>query len=143
MRGIPVIVMDLLGWAGIALGTYALTVLPPWVTGDDWARNTITGVILGVVINLGSFLFLMLVSLLKKSGVSLEIISSVVDAAEEQFGKDSGKGTEKLDHAIALLEEKVKGYKLGFFANLGFRIFAKPLIRNLAPRIKALLYAVR
>lgn len=143
MRGIPVIVMDLLGWAGIALGTYALTVLPPWVTGDDWARNTITGVILGVAINLGSFLYLMMISLLKKSGISFEIISSVVDAAEEQFGKDSGKGTEKLDHAMALLEEKVKGYKLGFFANLGFRIFAKPLIRNLAPKIKTLLYAAR
>lgn len=143
MKGIPVIVMDLLGWAGIALGSYAIATLPPWVTGDDWARNTITGVILGVAINLGSFLYLMMISLLKKSGISFEIISSVVDAAEEQFGKDSGKGTEKLDHAMALLEEKVKGYKLGFFANLGFRIFAKPLIRNLAPKIKTLLYAAR
>lgn len=143
MRGIPMIIMEMLGWAGIALGNYAVVTLPQWMSGEDWMRNTITGVALGVVVNLGSLLYLMLVALIKRSGVSLELVSAVVDAAEEQFGRGTSRGSEKLDYAMALLEEKVKGYRLGFFANLGFRIFARPLIRNLAPRIKQLLYATR
>lgn len=143
MSGIPMIIMEMLGWAGIALGNYAVATLPQWMSGEDWMRNTITGVALGVVVNLGSLLYLMLVALIKRSGVSLELVSAVVDAAEEQFGKGTGKGTEKLDYAMSLIEQSIKQYRLGFFATIGFRLFSRPLVSMLAPRIKVLLYSQR
>lgn len=143
MSGIPMIIMEMLGWAGIALGNYAVATLPQWMSGEDWMRNTITGVALGVVVNLGSLLYLMLVALIKRSGVSLELVSAVVDAAEEQFGKGTGKGTEKLDYAMSLIEQRLKQYRLGFFATIGFRLFSRPLVSMLAPRIKVLLYSQR
>lgn len=141
MRGIPSIIMELLGWGGIAIGNALLASLPIWMRDDDWMRNIITGAALGIVVNLGSFLYLCIVSLLRRSGISMDIITAVVVAAEEQFGPDSGRGSDKLEAAIALLQEKLKQNKLGFFAAIGFKLFARPLISALAPRVKHLLYS--
>lgn len=139
MARTPEIILKTLAIAGALFANWAVSYIPM-----DWGLDTptIVGALTALIINLGTVVFWSLISLLAKTGLKMDIITSVVLAAEEQFGPGTDSGDKKLEFALNKIQEEMKKNKLGFFASWGLRLFSKPLIKALAPRIKKIWYTV-
>lgn len=126
----PALVLQLLAVAGALVVNY--------LTASGWEGN-IAQIASVLVINLGTLAFWGIMSLLKKFGVKLEIITTIIQAVEEQA---TGKtGDQKLELAMSMLDAEVDKSNLGMIPKLFFKPFAKFMISAAAKPLKNLLYA--